>query len=185
MVVIPAFTPEANPPAVIVALVMSEEDQITSPVLVTSFVDPFVNVAVAVNCCVAFTLTLGLVGVTATEAITGEVTVTVVVIGVSVPQVAVIVLEPAVAAFTVFEAPVVALRVTAALDELQVQAAKLEAGAAVPSVSVPLNCRVLVAPWAKDKLVVENEKELSVAGPTVKVMVPVTPLTVAVMTTVP
>jgi hypothetical protein len=133
-------------------------------------------VAVAVNCCVEFTLRLGLAGVTATEAIIGAVTVTVVVIGVRVPQVAVIVLEPAPLPSKVFEAPVVALKVTALrFEDVQVHAEKVEVVAAVPSVRVPLNCSVLFCPNANEKLVAENENELSAAGPTVMVMVPLTP----------
>ena len=133
-------------------------------------------VAVAVNCCVEFTLTLGLAGVTVTEAIVGAVTVTVVAIGVRVPQVTVIVLEPVPLPCKVFDAPVAALRVTALrFEEVQEHAEKVEVVAAVPSVRVPLNWSALLCPKGKEKLVAENENEPSAAGPTVMLMVPLTP----------
>jgi hypothetical protein len=133
-------------------------------------------VAVAVNCCVEPTLTLGFTGVTAIEAITGAVTVTVVVTGASVPQVTLIVLEPVALPSNVFEEPVAALNVTSLrFEELQVHAANEEAVATVPSVRVPLNCSVLLCPKPKEKLVEENENEPSAAGPTVILMVPLTP----------
>jgi len=65
IVVAPAASAVANPEALIVATVVSEELQVTEPV--TSWEDPSASVAFAVNCCVFPATTVGLLGATAIE----------------------------------------------------------------------------------------------------------------------
>jgi hypothetical protein len=101
-VLVPAATPVANPPAVIVAVPAVCELQVT--VLVKFCVELSENVPVAVNCCVVPFAIEGFAGVTAIDTSVAEVTVSKV-DPLTVPDVAMIVLVPA--AFAVAIPPVV------------------------------------------------------------------------------
>jgi hypothetical protein len=98
----PAATPVAIPPAVIVAILAVCELQVT--VLVKFCVELSENVPVAVNCCVVPFAIEGFAGVTAIDTNVAEVTVSKV-DPVTPPEVAMIVLDPA--AFAVAIPPVV------------------------------------------------------------------------------
>jgi hypothetical protein len=89
MLEVPTATPVARPPGVIVAT----PDELHAAVLVRFCVLPLLYVPVAVNCCVLPAAIEGFAGVTAIEARTGEVTVSVVV-PCTVPETAVIVVLP-------------------------------------------------------------------------------------------
>ncbi len=143
------------------------------------------NVAVAVNCCVAATSMLGFAGVKAIETIAAGVTLTVVVCT-ALPQVTVMVLLPVATVLTVLEAPVLGLSVaTPVLEDDQVQLLNIEELAAEPSDIVPLRVSDCVRPNAREKSMVENEKDCSVAAVTVSRVVPSTPPLDAVMVLLP
>ncbi len=92
MVVVPAATAVARPPAAIVAVAVLLDAHVA--VAVRSCVEPSVYVPVAVNCCVSPLATLGFAGVTAIETSTAGRTVSVV-LPVTPPNVAETVVVPA------------------------------------------------------------------------------------------
>ena len=150
-------------------------DDVQAAELVRFCVVPSVNVPVAVNCCVSPLATRRVAGVTAIDASTAAVTVSVVV-PLTLPEVAVIVVEPVASA----EArPVMQIVATATFDE--VQATVPVRFWVVPSVNVPVAVNCCVRPLAMDGLPGVTAIDVTTAAVTVSVVVPLTLPEVAVI----
>ena len=177
MVAEPAVTAVARPLLLIVATPVLDELQVTCVVI--SRLVPSEYVQVAVSCWVFPTTLLAVAGVTDTEDKVAAVTVRVVV-SVTVPLVAVMVVVPAA---TAVSRPLPLTVATDGLDEVQVTC--VDISRLVPSEYEPVaaNCWVLPAGALGVSGVTDTEDK--VAAVTVRVAVPVLPLKVAVMVAVP
>lgn len=114
MVVWPAVAAEVIPAALMVATEVSDESQATR--LVRSWVALFDRIPVALNCRVVPTMLVRLAGVTVMETSAADVKV---VVPDTVPEVAVMVIEPAaIAAAAPFEPSALLIEATAGFDEL-------------------------------------------------------------------
>jgi hypothetical protein len=174
---VPWAAPVARPPAVMVATAAFDETQVAE--LVRSWVLPSEYVPVAVNCS-EFPLAIdGLAGLTAIDTNTGEPTVTA-----ALPETPI---QPALICDVPCASPVaspLALTVaTAAFEETQV--AELVRSWLLPSEYVPVAASCCVVPWAIDGLVGLTEIDTNTAGPTVRVVLPVTPAEAALIWEVP
>jgi hypothetical protein len=177
IVVVPVATVVARPLGAMVAVAVLDDAQVA--VAVRSCVEPSVSVPVAVNCCVSPLDTLGLPGVTAMEARTAGLTVSVV-LPVMLPAVAEIVVEPAA---SVVARPLAAMVAVAVLEDAQVAVAVRFC--VVPSVSVPVAVNCCVSPLDTLGLPGVTAMEASTAGVTVSVVLPDTVPEVAEIVVVP
>jgi hypothetical protein len=177
MVVVPAVRAAARPLLLTTATVVLEELQVTCVVI--SWVVPSEDVAVAVNCWVVATDMTGLAGVKDMEDWLAEVTVRVV-LPETVPEVAVMVVVPAVRAVA---RPLLLTVATKGLDELQVTCVVISW--IVPSEKVPVavNCWVVPPGTLGSAGVIVMEDR--VAEVTVRVVLFETAPEVAVMVVVP
>jgi hypothetical protein len=164
-----------------VAIVGSNELHVTEAV--RSWLVPSEKIPVAVNCLVVPRAMRGLVGVTWSEFSVAEVTVSVV-LPETVPDVAVMVVEPAVAAVARPLEPCALLIVAiVAADELQVTDAVISWLVLSEKIPVAMNC--LVIPSAMLGLVGATWIDASVDVVTVSVVLPETPPVVAVIVVEP
>ena len=168
IVLVPAATPVANPPAVIVATVVVCELQVTEPVKFC--VELSEKVPVAVNCSVALFAIEGFIGVTAIDTSVGAVAVTVSsVVPSTAPEAASILLVPV--ATPVANPP--AVIVTTPVDcELQVTELVKFCVELSEKVPVAVNCSVL--PFAIEGLAGVTAIDTSVAEVTVSTVDPLT-----------
>jgi hypothetical protein len=136
MVDVPAATPVASPVFDIVALLAFDELHVAEPVIFCVVLSEYVPVAV--NCCVALVVMLGLAGVTAIDT---SVAVWVVIVNVAVPEilpdVAVIVVVPAATAVANPTFEILALLVS---EEVQVTDAEIFWVELSEYVPVAMNC---------------------------------------------
>jgi hypothetical protein len=160
-----------------VAVAVLDDAQVA--VAVRFCVVPSVSVPVAVNCCVSPLATLGVAGVTAMEASTAGVTVSVV-FPVMLPEVAEIVVVPTA---TVVARPPAAMVAVAVLDEAQVTEAVRFCVVLSVYVPVAVNCGAI--PLATLGLAGVTAIETSAAPVTVSVVFPVTVPEVAEIVVVP
>ncbi len=172
IVVEPAAAAVASPfePAalLIVATAALAELQVTC--VVRFCVVPSVYVPAAVNCLVVPLTMLGLTGVIAMDTSVAAVTVRVV-DPETLPDAAVIVVEPgATDVASPWEPAALLTAATAVLDELH--ATEVVRFCVVPSVYVPVAVNCLVVPLATDGLAGVTATDTSVAGVTVRVVIP-------------
>jgi hypothetical protein len=177
IVVVPAATPVARPPAAMVAAAVLDDAQVA--VEVRFCVEPSVYVPVAVNGCVSPLATLGLAGVTAMETSAGVSTVSPV-LPVTPPDVAEIVDVPTA---TVVARPPAAI--VAAFTLVDAQVAEAVRSSVEPSVYVPMAVNCCVSPAATTGFAGVTAMETSAAGVTVSVVLPVMLPEVAEMVGVP
>jgi len=175
MVVVPTATAVARPPAAMVAAAGVDDVQVTEAVM--SCVELSAYVAVAVNCCVRPAGTLGVAGVTAIETSAGTVSV---VLPVTPPEFAEIVVVPAA---TVVARPPAAMVAAAVLDDVQVTVAVRFC--VEPSEYVPVAVNCWVRPGRTLGLAGVTAMESSSGDSTVSPVFPVTPPDVAEMVVVP
>ena len=176
MVVVPAAWPVAIPVTPTLAALGCDELQVAPTV--TFWVLPSLKVAVAVNCCVAPTTSVGLRGVIASEVKVACVTVSPVE-PVTESKLALMVVLPL--AFAVAVPPF--MLATAAFDDFQ--AARLLRFWLLPSLNVPVAKNTLLVPEAIAALTGLTAIETSVAEVTVKVVEAVKEPFVAVIVVVP
>jgi len=157
---VPAATPVAKPPAVMVAVAGVAELHVT--LAVRFCVVLLLNVPVAVNCCVRPAAIEGFAGVTAMDTSVGAVTVKSTVLE-TVPEVALI---PAVPAAIPVAKPLAVI--VAAAGVLEVQATLAVRFCVEPSVNVPVAVNCTVSPAAIDGLTGVTAIETSVGAVTVK-----------------
>ncbi|HXO06277.1 MAG TPA: hypothetical protein VN884_11680 [Candidatus Sulfotelmatobacter sp.] len=174
---VPAATPVASPPAVIVATVVVEELHVA--VLVKFCVELSENVPVAVNCSVALFAMEGFAGVTAIDTSVGAVTVSVVE-PLMAPEVALIVLVPA--ATPVANPPAVIVA-TAVVDELHVAVLVKFCVELSEKVPVAVNCSVAL--FAMEGFAGVTAIDTSVGAVTVSVVEPLMAPEVALIVLVP
>lgn len=177
IVLVPAATPVANPPAVIVATLVVTELQVTE--LVKFCVELSEKVPVAVNCCVAFFAIEGFAGVTAIDTNVGAVTVSVV-DPVTLPETALIVLVPA---DTPVANPPALIVATLVVTELQVTEPVKFCVELSEKVPVAVNC--FVAPFVIEGLAGVTAIDTSVAAVTARFVDPVTLPDTALIVLVP
>jgi hypothetical protein len=134
IVVVPAATVVARPPAAMSAVAVLDEAHVAEAVRFC--VEPSVYVPVAVNCCVSPLATLGVAGVTAMETSAAGCTVSVV-LPVTVPDVAEIVVVPTA---TVAARPPAAMVAVAVLEEAQLAVAVRSCVVLSVYVPVAVNC---------------------------------------------
>ena len=142
IVVEPAATGVASPiePAVLLIPAMDDDDELQVTAVVRFCVEPSEYVPVAVNCCVLPMAMLGLVGVIATETSVAGFTISVVDPD-RVPDVAVIVVEPAAAAVTSpIEPAVLLIPAMDDADELQTTSTVRSWVVLSENVPVAMNC---------------------------------------------
>jgi hypothetical protein len=177
IVVPPAFSAEANPAALIVAVAVDPEAHVTLPVRFC--VELSLYVPVAVNCCVPPAVTVGFAGVTAMDTNVAAVTVSVV-LPTMLPFVAEIVLVPA---FSADARPALLIVPVALVPEAHVTLPVrfcVELSLYVP---VAVNCSVF--PATTDGLTGVTAMDTSVAAVTVSVVLPTIPPLVAEIELVP
>jgi hypothetical protein len=177
IVEVPTPAPVASPAALIVAVVVVPEDQVTLDV--TFCVVPSLNVPVAVNCCAAPLAIDGFAGVTAIDCSVAAVTVSKVEPVIE-DDVAVIVEVPTPAPFARPAALIVAVVV---VPELHVTV--LVRFCVVPSLKVPVAVNCCVAPLAIDGFAGVTAIDCSVAAVTVRVVEPLIAPDVALIVEVP
>src|ERR1700735_2504679 len=166
MVLVPAATPVANPPVVIVATLVVPELHVTE--LVKFCVELSEKVPVAVNCCFAPTLTEGFAGVTAIDTSVAAVTVRVVEPLIA-PETALIVLVPGATPVAI---PPVVMVATPVVAELQVT--ELVRFCVELSENVPVAVNCCFAPALIEGLAGVTAIDTSVAAVTVRVVEPLT-----------
>src|ERR1700733_12704487 len=177
IVEVPTPAPVARPAALIVAVVVVPDDQLTFDVRLC--VEPSLNVPVAVNCCVAPLAIDGFAGVTAIDCSVAAVTVSKVEPEID-DDVAVIVEVPTPAPLARPAALIVAMVV---VPEVQVTLdVRL---CVVPSLNVPVAVNCWVAPLAIDGFTGVTAIDCRVAAVTVRVVEPLIAPDVAVMVEVP
>jgi hypothetical protein len=177
IVLVPAATPMANPPVVIVATPVVAELQVTE--LVKFCVELSEKVPVAVNCCFAPTLTEGFAGVTAIDTNVAAVTVSVVE-PLTAPEAALIVLFPAATAVASPPAAIVATEVVC-----EVHVAVLVKFCVELSENVPVAVNCSFAPFAADGPAGVTTIDTNVAEVTVRVVEPLTAPEAALIVLVP
>jgi hypothetical protein len=177
IVEVPTPAPVARPAALIVAVVVVPDDQLTFDVRLC--VEPSLNVPVAVNCCVAPLAIDGFAGVTAIDCSVAAVTVSKVEPEID-DDVAVIVELPTPAPLARPAALIVA---TVVVPEVQVTVdVKF---CVVPSLNVPVAVNCWVAPLAIDGFAGVTAIDCSVAAVTVRTVEPLIPPDVALIVEVP
>src|ERR1700733_10357251 len=177
IVEVPTPAPVARPAALIVAVVVVPDDQLTFDVRLC--VEPSLNVPVAVNCCVAPLVIDGFAGVTAIDCSVAAVTVSKVEPEID-DNVAVIVEVPTPAALA---RPPVLIVAMVVVPEVQVTVdVKF---CVVPSLNVPVAVNCWVAPLAIDGFTGVTAIDCRVAAVTVRVVEPLIAPDVAVMVEVP
>ncbi len=177
MVVVPVARAVARPLLSITATIVLDELQLACVVI--SCVVPSEKVPVAVNCWVAPPSTLGSAGVIAMEDRVAEVTVRVV-LPETVPEVAVIVVVPAV---TAVARPLLSITATIVLDELQLACVVISCVVPSENLAVAVNCWVVATEMTR--LAGVKDMENWPAEFTVRVVLPETVPEVAVIVTVP
>jgi hypothetical protein len=177
ILLVPAATPEANPPAAIVATVVVTELQVA--VLVKFCVELSENLPVAVNCSVLPFAIEGFAGVTATDTSVAEVTVRVV-DPVMPTETALIVLVPVP---TPVANPPAAIVATVVVTELQVAVPVKFSVELSENVPVAVNCSFV--PFAIEGFAGVTAIDTSVAAVTVRVVEPVMPPETALIVLVP
>src|SRR6202044_2754586 len=177
IVEVPTPAPLASPEALIVAVVVVPEDQVTLDVRFC--VEPSLNVPVAVNCCVAPLAIDGFGGVTAIDCSVAAVTVRVVEPLIA-PDVALIVEVPTPAPLASPEALIVAVVVV-----LEDQVTLDVRFCVEPSLNVPVAVNCCVAPLAIDGFGGVTAIDCSVAAVTVRVVEPLIAPDVALIVEVP
>jgi hypothetical protein len=177
IVEVPTPAPLASPEALIVAVVVVPDDQVT--VDVRFCVVPSLNVPVAVNCCVAPLAIDGFAGVTAIDCSVAAVTVSKVEPLID-DDVAVIVELPTPAPVARPAALIVAVAAVAD-DHVTV----LVRFCVVPSLNVPVAVNCCVAPLVIDGFAGVTAIDCSVAAVTVRVVEPLIPPDVALIVEVP
>jgi len=172
IVVEPAATGVARPfePAALLTVATEVDDELQVTVVVRFCVEPSEYVPVAVNCCVLPMAMLGLVGVIATETSVAGFTVSVVDPD-RVPDVAVIVVEPAATGVASPIEPAVLL-IPAMDDDDELQVTAVVRFCVEPSEYVPVAVNCCVLPMAMLGLVGVIATETSVAGFTISVVDP-------------
>jgi len=173
----PAFTPVAKPAALIVAMVVSDELQVTE--LVRFCVELSLKVPVAVNCCVFPAATDGFAGVTAIDDRVAAVTVSVV-DPTTAPLVALIVDVPT---FTAVAKPAALIVAFAGVPDAHVTL--LVKFCVELSLNVPVAVNCCVFPAATDGFAGVTAIDDSVAAVTVSVVDPTTAPLVALIVDVP
>jgi methylglyoxal synthase len=177
IVEVPTPAPVARPAALIVAVVVVPDDQVT--VDVRFCVVPSLNVPVAVNCCVAPLAIDGFAGVTAIDCSVAAVTVRTVEPLIP-PEVAVIVEFPTPAPVARPAALIVAV-VVVPEDQVTLDVRFC----VVPSLKVPVAVNCCVAPLAIDGFAGVTAIDCSVAAVTVRTVEPLIPPDVALIVEVP
>ena len=177
IVEVPTPAPVARPAALIVAVVVVPEDQVTLDVRFC--VEPSLNVPVAVNCCVAPLAIDGFAGVTAIDCSVAAVTVSKVEPLID-DDVAVTVEVPTPAALARPEALIVAV-VVVPEDQVTLEVRFC----VVPSLNVPVAVNCCVAPLAIDGFAGVTAIDCSVAAVTVSAVEPLIDDDVAVIVDVP
>ena len=177
IVEVPTPAPVASPAALIVAVVVVPEDQVTLDV--TFCVVPSLNVPVAVNCCVAPLAIDGFAGVTAIDCSVAAVTVSKVEPLIE-DDVAVIVELPTPAPVARPAALIVAV-VVVPEDQVTVDVKFC----VVPSLNVPVAVNCCVAPLAIDGFAGVTAIDCRVAAVTVRVVEPLIAPDVALIVEVP
>ena len=166
IVLVPAATPVANPPALTVATLVVCEVQVT--VLVKFCVELSENVPVAVNCLVALFAIEGFAGVTAIDTSAGAVTVSSVVPSTA-PDAASILLDPVATPVANPRAVIVTTPVDCELQVTELVKFCVELSENVP---VAVNCSVL--PFAIEGFAGVTATDTNVAAVTVSVVEPLT-----------
>src|ERR1700735_1146437 len=177
MVLVPAATPVANPPVVIVATLVVPELHVTE--LVKFCVELSEKVPVAVNCCVAALAIEGFAGVTAIDTSVTAVTVSVVEPLIA-PETALIVLVPAA---TAVANPPVVMVATPVVAELQVT--ELVRFCVELSEKVPVAVNCCFAPTLTEGFAGVTAIDTSVAAVTVRVVEPLIAPETALIVLVP
>jgi len=166
IVLVPAATPVANPPALIVATLVVCDVHVT--VLVKFCVELSENVPVAVNCSVALFAIEGFAGVTAIDTSVGAVTVSSVVPSTA-PEAASILLMPVATPVANPPAVIVTTPVDCELHVTELVKFCVELSEKVP---VAVNCSVL--PFAIEGFAGVTATDTNVAAVTVSVVEPLT-----------
>jgi hypothetical protein len=164
IVVLPAFSADANPALLIVAVVVLDDTQVT--LAVRFCVELSLYVPVAVNCCVPPAATEGFTGVTAIDTSVAAVTVSVVLPEMA-PLVAEIVVLPA---FSADAKPALLIVAVVVLDDAHVTLAVRFCVELSLYVHVAVNC--CVPPAATDGFTGVTAIDTSVAAVTVNVVLP-------------
>jgi len=176
MVALPGAAPFAKPLLLMVATVPSDEIHVT--VLVMSWLDPSLNVPVAVNCWGTPAGTVALLGLTAIAVRTALVMVTVLLLLI----VAVLAEMVTLPRPTEITKPVLSIVAIFGSDEVHVTEERV---CVLPSVNKPTAAIWVLVPSASDGEGGMNEIDTRAAGNTVRIVVPVTEPDSAVIVTAP